>query len=56
MISKTVIDRGGKYKCSLFKRHLKLRHKQLKTVTYIGSVCACARYSVMSNSLLSHGP
>ena len=34
MISKTVIERGREYKCSLFKRHLKLRHQQLKTITY----------------------
>ena len=35
MIPKTVIMRGGEYKCRIFKVHLKLRDQQLKTIIYI---------------------
>ena len=35
MISNTVIVRGGEYKCIVFKMHLKLRDKQLKTIMHI---------------------
>ena len=34
MQAKTVIVRGGEYKCRVFKMHLKLRHQPLKTIMY----------------------
>ena len=35
MISKTAIIKEGENKCRVLKMHLKLRGRQLKTVTYI---------------------
>ena len=35
MIPKTVIMRGGKYKCRVFDMHLKLRDHQLKIIPFI---------------------
>ena len=37
MVSKTVIMRGGEYKCQggVFKMHLKWRDQSLKTITFI---------------------
>ena len=34
-MSYIVTLRGGEYKCSVFKMHLKLRGQQLKTITYV---------------------
>lgn len=34
-MSYTVTVRGGEYKCTVFKMHLKLRGQQLKTITYV---------------------
>lgn len=34
-MSYTVTVRGGEYKRSVFKMHLKLRGQQLKTITYV---------------------
>ena len=34
-MAKTLIVRGGEYKCRVVKMNLKLRHQQLKTTMYI---------------------
>ena len=34
-MSYIVTLRGGEYKCTVFKMHLKLRGQQLKTITYV---------------------